>query len=159
MTSPSGGGGNSPRKPPASAPPPAVSPDTDPQPARGRNRRILIVEDNRDTAETLRLLFEMFGDSVRTAYLGTAAITTAREFNPQIVLCDISLPGEMDGHAVARALRAEAARPAPFMVAMSGYDSDEDSQRALKSGFDAYLPKPVEFAMLQALLENVPEAT
>lgn len=161
MTSPSDGGGSLPRNDPApvASRPPAVSADGDSKPASRRARRILIVEDNRDTAETLRLLLEMFGDTVRTAYQGTVAITIAREFSPEVVLCDISLPGEMDGHAVAHVIRAEAARPAPFLIAMSGYDSDEDSQRALNSGFNAYLPKPVEFSTLQALLDKVPDTT
>ncbi len=101
----------------------------------------------------------MFGDTVRTAYQGTQAITIAREFDPDVVLCDISLPGEMDGNAVARVLRAEAVGPALLLIAMSGYDSGEDSQRALNSGFNAYLPKPVEFSILQALLDKVPGTT
>jgi len=162
MMSSSDGSGNARRDDPssrASGPRPDSSPAGDSeQPFRRKPLRILIVEDNRDTAETLRLLFEMFGDTVLTAYEGTAAITTAREFRPRVVLCDISLPGEMDGHAVARALREDAALRSAFLVAMSGYDSEEDCQRALSSGFNAYLAKPVEFSTLQSVLDKVPEA-
>lgn len=143
---------------PASRPLAASSSDDSKQPARRRERRILIVEDNRDTAETMRLLLEMVGDQVRTAYRGAVAIEIAREFIPQIVLCDINLPGEMDGHAVARALRGEPAFQSPFLIAMSGYDSEEDSHRAMKSGFNAYLAKPVEFATLQAALDKASES-
>src|SRR5262249_36910131 len=72
-----------------------------------RSLRILVVEDNRDAAASLRLLLELTGHRVAVAYAGQAGLDAARDFRPDVVLCDIGLPGGLDGYAVARALRAD----------------------------------------------------
>jgi CheY-like chemotaxis protein len=113
--------------------------------------RILIVEDNVDAAETLQMLLALSGYDARTAYDGAAALQVAREFRPEVVLCDIGLPGK-DGYQVARELRALPETRAALLVALTGYGQDEDRQRAAEAGFDAFQVKPVEHDALQALL-------
>jgi signal transduction histidine kinase len=122
---------------------------------RGAPLRILIVEDNRDAAESLRLLLELRGHKVALATTGTAGVETARQWHPEVILCDLGLPG-MDGFAVAQAVRADPALQATRLVAVSGYGQDEDRQRCREVGFDAHLTKPIEFADLERLLARPP---
>jgi CheY-like chemotaxis protein len=112
--------------------------------------RLLIVDDNRDSAESLAMLLEVQGHEVRTAHDGPAALDTARDFRPDIVLLDIGLPG-MDGYEVARRLRQQWGRQA-VLVALTGYGSDEDQRRAQEAGFDHHLLKPVDLDALDQLL-------
>jgi signal transduction histidine kinase/ActR/RegA family two-component response regulator len=113
--------------------------------------RILVIEDNRDAAETLRVLLELHNHQVVVAHSGPAGLESARQFRPQTVLCDLGLPG-MDGLAVARALRASPGIGSPFLVALTGYGSEDDQKRCHEAGFDAHLVKPVEVEELQKLL-------
>lgn len=113
--------------------------------------RILIVEDNVDSAETMQMLLSISGYEARTAYDGASALAVAREFSPEAVLCDIGLPGK-DGYAVARELRELPETRSALLVALTGYGHDEDRERAVKAGFDAFQVKPVEPDALQALL-------
>ena len=113
--------------------------------------RILIIEDNVDSAETMQMLLSISGHEARTAYDGTSALKVAREFSPEVVLCDIGLPGK-DGYAVARELRELPETRSALLVALTGYGQDEDRARAVKAGFDAFQVKPVEPDALQALL-------
>ena len=115
--------------------------------------RILIVEDRRDTAESLRKLLTLTGHEVKIALTGPDGIKAAGEFQPDVVLCDIGLPG-MDGYAVARALRSAPNGPA-VLIAISGYGQAEDQRQAREAGFDAHLTKPVEFKELQELLASL----
>jgi PAS domain S-box-containing protein len=117
--------------------------------------RILIVEDNRDAAESLRDLLELQGCTVALAYSGPAAVAVARQFQPEVVLCDIGLPG-MDGHQVAAALRSDPALARVHLIALSGYGQEEDRRRSLEMGFDQHLTKPVEFDELCRLLQAGP---
>jgi two-component system, chemotaxis family, CheB/CheR fusion protein len=114
-------------------------------------RRILVVDDNLDSAESLALLLGLQGHEVSTATDGLAAIATARSFRPEIVFLDIGLPG-MDGYEVARRMRAEPDLAGAFLIAMTGYGREEDVRRAMESGFDRHLVKPMDFAELEALL-------
>jgi CheY-like chemotaxis protein len=113
--------------------------------------RILVVEDNSDTAETLRDLLELSGHKVQLALSGPDGLAAAREFRPEVVLCDLGLPG-MDGYAVAAALRRDPATASVRLLAVSGYGQDEDRRRAHEAGFDLHLTKPLDFATLQRLL-------
>ncbi|MBI3839938.1 MAG: response regulator [Planctomycetia bacterium] len=79
----------------------------------------------------------------------------ARQFNPDVVLCDIGLPGEIDGYSVAKALRAEEATRSAYLVAITGFGQDDDRRRAVDAGFDRHLIKPVDHAGLLALLTGV----
>ena len=113
--------------------------------------RILIIEDNVDSADTMQMLLSISGYDARTAYDGDSALEVAREFKPEVVLCDIGLPGR-DGYQVARALRELTETRDALLVALTGYGHDEDRQRATDAGFDAFQVKPVEPDALQALL-------
>ncbi len=119
-------------------------------PSRER-RRILVVEDNRDAADTLRMLLEMSGHEVRVAYTGPDGVRMAEEWRPAVVVSDIGLPG-LDGFGVARALRANPATARVRLIAVTGYGSDDDRRLARESGFDHLLTKPADPGVLQQLL-------
>ena len=100
--------------------------------AEGRKTlRVLVVDDNRDSAESLALLLRLQGREARTAHSGPAALEAAREWRPDVVLCDLGLP-EMDGLTVARTLRRDPATASLYLIAVSGYGSESDQQRALE---------------------------
>jgi PAS domain S-box-containing protein len=122
------------------------------------SRRVLVVEDNRDAAETLRELLELFGHTVAIAYSGPAGLEAAREFLPEVVLCDLGLPG-MDGYAVATELRRDPATAATRLVAVSGYGQAEDRDRSQEAGFDVHLTKPVDLAELERLITAGPASS
>jgi two-component system, sensor histidine kinase len=115
-------------------------------------RDILIVEDNADAADTLRRLLELSGHRVRVARDGVAGLEALLSASPQIALVDVGLP-RMDGYELARRLRAGMnGRQPPFMVAVTGYGLPEDRERALASGFDEHLTKPVDADALARVL-------
>lgn len=103
------------------------------------SRRVLVVDDNRDAADSLAQLVEMFGHSAEVAYDGASAIVKAQAVSPDVVLCDLGLPG-MSGYEVARALRAE--RKDIRLIAVSGYARPEDLSKATEAGFDSHIAKP-----------------
>jgi two-component system, chemotaxis family, CheB/CheR fusion protein len=113
-------------------------------------QRLLVVDDNRDSAESLALLLQVQGYEVQTAHDGLAALERARVFRPDVVLLDIGLP-RMDGYEVARRLRQEGGHQA-VLVALTGYGTDEDQRRSQAAGFDHHLLKPVELDALHELL-------
>ena len=119
--------------------------------SEGPARRILIVDDNRDNAEMLALVLRLNGHEVCTAYDGQAALDSARGQPPDVVLCDIGLPG-MSGLEVARLLRQDPGLKDALLVALTGYGQDEDRLRSQEAGFNAHLVKPVDLDALQALL-------
>jgi two-component system CheB/CheR fusion protein len=114
--------------------------------------RVLIVEDNRDAAETLKDLLELSGCRVAQAHSGTEALHQAHRFRPEVVLCDLGLPG-MSGYEVARTLRADRETSDVRLIAVSGYGQKEDKLRAHAAGFDLHLTKPVDPRELLRLLE------
>ena len=130
--------------PPPAAPAPAV---------RDTPRRILVVDDNEDSARSLALLQRRRGHETRIAFTGPEAVAAADEFRPEVVLLDIGLPG-MDGYEVARHLRTMPALAGVFLVAMTGYGSAEDRDRARAAGFDDHLTKPVDLARLREILRE-----
>ncbi|MFL5241779.1 MAG: response regulator [Gemmataceae bacterium] len=117
----------------------------------GVQQRILIIEDNCDSASTLRALLECYGHHVETAHSGPAGVRAAREFRPDVVLCDLGLP-EMDGFQVAGVLRRDPITASSRLIAVSGYGQEEDRRRSKDAGFDLHLTKPVDPATLQSLL-------
>jgi CheY-like chemotaxis protein len=121
-------------------------------------RRVLVVDDNRDSADMMSALLRTWGHEVRTMYNGPAALASAAEHRPDIVLLDIGLPG-MDGYAVARELRARGQGGALLLIAFTGYGQDEDRLRVRKAGFDHHLVKPVDPAELEAIIEAMPAPT
>jgi CheY-like chemotaxis protein/two-component sensor histidine kinase len=117
-------------------------------------RRVLIVEDNRDSALTLADLLMLHGYQVAIAEDGHRGVAEARRLRPEVIVCDVGLPGELDGYAVARAIRADATLGATMLVALSGYTTPEHRARALRAGFDAHLAKPADVDELYRLLEE-----
>jgi signal transduction histidine kinase/CheY-like chemotaxis protein len=130
----------------AAAEPATTAPPTPPR------RRVLLIEDNEDAAHTLRLVLEMFGHEVRVAHSGPDGVRTVTAWQPDVVLCDIGLPG-MDGYEVARALRRDPRTAGVRLLAITGYGQPQDRRRALEAGFDAHVIKPVDPAELEPLLE------
>jgi signal transduction histidine kinase len=106
--------------------------------------RVLVVEDSRDGAESLRLLLSLAGHEVRVAHTGRAGVEAARDFRPAVVLCDLGLPGGMSGYDVARALRQDTATALTRLIAVSGYGQSEDRAMARAAGFDLHLTKPAD---------------
>ncbi len=120
--------------------------------ARAPHRRVLIVEDNDDAAGTMREWIELScGCEVAVAHDGPAGLARASEFRPDLVLCDIGLPG-MDGYEFARRFRATRESAGCVLVAVTGYALRDDVKRAMAAGFDEHLAKPPDLTKLQALL-------
>ena len=135
----------------AVAPPPAREAEPTPR----ARRRILVVDDNRDFANTLAALLETFGHEVKTVYDGRAAVATAGEYRPDAMLLDIGLPG-MNGYDVAREVRRVQGLTDVTLVAFTGYGQEEDRRRVREAGFDFHLVKPVEAAELARLIDALP---
>jgi two-component system CheB/CheR fusion protein len=119
------------------------------------SRRILIIEDNRDAAESLCEVLELDGHEVAVAHDGAQGLRKALDFKPDVVLCDIGLPG-MDGYEVARALRADERLRSAHLVAISGYALPEDLCSASQAGFQDHLAKPPSIERLAEILSRVP---
>ena len=129
------------------------------QPRRASRRyNVLLVEDNPDSAESLRTLLELAGYTVEVAHDATSALQKAKAFRPEVVLCDIGLPGDMDGYAVAAALRQEADGRPPHLIALTGYGQATDREKARAAGFDRHLTKPADPDTLRRILEDVGRA-
>jgi CheY-like chemotaxis protein len=115
--------------------------------------RVLIVDDNRDSADSLAVLLRMLGHEAKTAYDGETALKVAEQFAPDIVLLDIGLP-RLSGLETARRLRNDLGLHDSLLIAMTGYGQEEDKRRSREAGFNAHLVKPVDFGELRALLER-----
>lgn len=114
--------------------------------------RVLLVEDDRDTAETLREFLTLCGFEVMVAYTCQEGLETARKLEPHIVLCDINLP-DSDGYVVASVLRQSSATTNARLIAVTGYSEAQHRRRALAAGFDQHLVKPVDPRRLLGELE------
>ncbi|MFW6192269.1 MAG: CheR family methyltransferase, partial [Gemmatimonadota bacterium] len=117
-------------------------------------REVLIVEDNRDAAEMLARLLRGMGHGVSLAHDGASGLESVRELRPDILLCDINLPGEIDGYGLARAVREEPDLETVRLVALTGFGRDVDRERAREAGFDDHLTKPVGAEDLERLLRG-----
>ncbi|MBD8630881.1 PAS domain-containing protein [Oxalobacteraceae sp. CFBP 8755] len=134
------------------APVVAAEPDAPAMEASGL--RVLVVDDNIDAAEMLATLLEMNGYEVRVEFDGASALATALREPPDVALLDIGLP-DMDGHELARRLRAQPATAKAVLVALTGYGQAEDQQRAQQAGFDHHMVKPADLDRLLTLLASV----
>jgi CheY-like chemotaxis protein len=119
----------------------------------GAARRILVVEDNADAREMLRIVLELAGHEVHEAVDGPSGLATALGLRPDIVLVDIGLPG-FDGLEMARRVRHEVSA-AIHLIALTGYGQPDDRRLALEAGFDAHLVKPVDPPALLAAIRAV----
>jgi signal transduction histidine kinase/CheY-like chemotaxis protein len=136
---------------PAAAAPPARADAADQLSETGARHRILVVDDNVDAAESLGTMLTYSGHDVRVAHGGVEALSTAREFSPSVMILDLGMP-EMDGYAVARAVRSDPKFAATRLIALSGYGQADDRRRTADVGFDEHLVKPVEHDVLNAAL-------
>jgi CheY-like chemotaxis protein len=118
-------------------------------------RRILIVDDNRDSARSLAMLMTLGGHEVHLAHDGLEAVSAAATVQPDVVLLDIGLP-KLDGYQAARRIRERAGARHPILIAITGWGQDKDRRRAEESGFDAHMVKPVDHRALSALLAEAP---
>jgi CheY-like chemotaxis protein len=116
--------------------------------APGARRRVLVIEDNDDIRESLRLLLELCGHDAETAADGTSGLRSLLAAPPDVALIDIGLPG-LNGYDVARALRARLPHERVRLVAVTGYGQDVDRERALAAGFDGHLLKPITLETLE----------
>jgi CheY-like chemotaxis protein len=123
------------------------------QAAAPASGQILIVDDNQDAADSLAMLLEYLGRTVRVANSGQAALDMLQDFRPEVILMDIGMPG-MDGLEAARRIRKLPSLADATLIALSGWGQEEDKRRASESGFDHHLTKPVDLRMLEALLAD-----
>jgi two-component system CheB/CheR fusion protein len=114
-------------------------------------RRVLVVDDNRDAADSVATLLTLWGHDARVAYDGPGAIAAALAAPPELCLLDLGMPG-MSGYEVAERLRREPTLGRALLVAVTGFEQEADRARAQRAGFDGHLVKPVELAALQTLL-------
>jgi PAS domain S-box-containing protein len=128
-----------------------------PVPGSMRTLRVLIVDDNRDAADSLNLLLASMGQNVYVAYDGQSAISAAKTFKPDVVLLDIGMP-HMSGYEVARALRADASAANSALVAVTGWGQDADKVRAKEAGFTHHFVKPISEEALRLILTEVSAA-
>jgi CheY-like chemotaxis protein len=117
-------------------------------------RRVLVVDDNRDAAESLGMLLGLLGAEVQVAFDGPQALAAFDAHEPQVVLLDIGMP-EMDGFEVARRIRRRLTGRDVALIALTGWGQEKDRQRSRSAGFDHHLIKPVEVEVLQALLRSL----
>jgi CheY-like chemotaxis protein len=121
------------------------------EPKSATGRRILVVDDNRDSATSLALLLKLMGNQTETAYDGLQAVEAAEKFRPEIILLDIGLP-KLNGYEAARKIRDQPWSKDVVLVALTGWGQDEDRQRSKEAGFSVHLVKPVELSALKNLL-------
>ena len=120
-------------------------------PAALQPLRILVVDDNRDAADSLSLLLATRGHRTRTVYEGVAALDAAADFRPDTIFCDLGMPG-ISGFEVAARLRSDSRYPPAVLVAVTGWGTDKDKRRALEGGFDLHITKPIAIEELDAVL-------
>lgn len=119
-------------------------------------RRVLVVDDSHDARAILKLLLTKMGHEAREAEDGETGMAVSRDFQPEIVLCDIMLPGQMSGYAFAKAARQDRAMQELCIVAVSGWEGSEHERQAYEAGFDCVLKKPVELSDLATILRTLP---
>jgi CheY-like chemotaxis protein len=134
--------------------PPDASKLPEPAPAR----RVLVVDDNQDSARSLAQLLKLSGHESRVAYDGAEAIDAAEQFRPQVVLLDIGLP-KVNGFDVCRHIRQQEWGREALLVALTGWGQTEDRQKTQKAGFDQHLVKPIDFTELTKLLTRSPASS
>ena len=129
-----------------SQPAPAVT-----EPVTAIARRILVVDDNRDSTESLTMWLELSGHQTHAAYDGLEAVEAAATFRPDVILLDIGLP-KLNGYEACRRIRGLPWSKGMMLVALTGWGGDEDREKSRDAGFDTHMVKPVDFVALTKLL-------
>ena len=124
----------------------------------GDHRRILVVDDNRDGAESLAMMLTLMGNELRTAHDGLEALDVAAAFRPDLILLDIGMP-RLNGYDTARRIRGQPWGKNTVLVALTGWGQEEDRQKSHDAGFDTHMVKPVDLAALEKLLANLQAKT
>jgi CheY-like chemotaxis protein len=119
------------------------------------HKRVLVVDDNRDSADTMAALLRAWGHDVRTLYDGQSMLSIVDEYEPDVVLLDIGLP-KINGYELARQLRQSGGSRRIVLVAVTGYGQDDDRRRVREAGFDHHLLKPLEPEALEKIIDSVP---
>ena len=119
-----------------------------------RHFRILVVDDNHDSALSLAMMLSIMGHETRTAHDGESALATAESFLPDVILLDIGLP-KLNGYEVAQRIRENAWGESMFLIAVTGWGQEEDRQRSSEVGLNVHMVKPVEPAALERLLSEL----
>ena len=119
--------------------------------AGGALRKVLVVDDNHDAADSLGMLLQFLGAEVMVVHDGHAALAAIRSFRPEVVLLDLGMPG-MNGLEVARRMREDPSARGITLVALTGWGQREDRRRTTEAGFDYHLVKPADVGMLQSIL-------
>jgi PAS domain S-box-containing protein len=130
--------------------------DAQSQGSASRSLRVLLIDDRRDAILPLSRMLQIQGHEVVTAMDGRAGIAKALEFLPEVILCDIGLPGELNGYDVSKQLRQMPEFANSYLVAVTGYGQEEDRRQAREAGFDYHLPKPLEQAHVIDLMTRMP---
>jgi CheY-like chemotaxis protein len=136
--------------PPIEAPAPPARPEATPN----GQRRILVVDDNQDSADSSALVLELMGHQTAAAYSGEHGLQVAAEFQPEVMLLDIGLPG-ISGYEVARRVRDSAWGREVILIAVTGWGQDDDRRKSTEAGFDHHLVKPIDTVELVALLDKL----
>lgn len=118
------------------------------------SRRILVVDDNEDSAESLSVLLRLQGHVVESANDGPHALAAAERFRPDVILLDIGMPG-MNGYDVCREIRTQPWGGGMLLIAQTGWGQDQDRQRTKDAGFNGHLTKPIDFDRLEGILTDL----
>jgi CheY-like chemotaxis protein len=122
-----------------------------------RRFKILVVDDNHDSALSLAMMLSIMGHDTRTAHDGESAVASAETFLPDVVLLDIGLP-KLNGYEVAQRIREKSWGASMYLIAVTGWGQDEDRQRSSEVGLNLHMVKPVEPSALEKLLASLPAA-
>lgn len=117
-------------------------------------RRILVIEDNEDSAEVLQTFLEIHGHEISVRRNAAEGLECARQTKPDLIICDISLSGAMDGYNVAEEIRRHDGLKSVFLIALSGFGRPEDKEKSKIAGFDEHFTKPTDFDALIELINN-----
>ena len=117
------------------------------------SRRILVIEDNTDSAEMLQTFLEIHGHQITVKNNGADGLEAARDLTPEVIICDIRLSGDLNGYDVAEEIRRDKVKSV-FLIALSGYGRPEDKEKSKSAGFNEHLTKPTDFDALLKLIDN-----
>jgi CheY-like chemotaxis protein len=134
---------------------PMAGPSAQPALRTENRRRVLVVDDNRDSAESLAVLLQLNGHEARAVYDGPNAVKTGAAFRPEIVVLDLGMP-KMSGYEAARAIRGQEWGKGIYLIALTGWGQESDRRRTQAAGFDAHLTKPLNYEALTKILQQTP---